>query len=63
MAESLVSDWLADYATLEKSEIRSFAAQHENNHDIASALYTILNERTKYPEVSNICNRNPIKIS
>lgn len=52
MAESIVTDWLADYSSLDTSEIRSFAAQHENYHEIASALYTILNEKNKYPDVS-----------
>lgn len=57
MAESIVTDWLADYSSLETSEIRSFAAQHENYHEIASALYTILNEKNKYPDVSS--NNSP----
>lgn len=52
MAESIVTDWVADYAALEKSEIRTFAAQHEHNHDISNALFTIINERLKYPDVS-----------
>lgn len=52
MAESIVTDWLADYAALEKSEIRTFAAQHEQNLDISNALFTIVNERLKYPDVS-----------
>lgn len=51
MAESIVSDWLSDYASLEPFEIRSFASQHEHNHEIAHALFTILNERLKYPDV------------
>lgn len=54
MAESIVSDWLADYAALEPTEIRTFAAQHEHNHEISSALFTIINERLKYPDVSAI---------
>lgn len=53
MAESIVSDWLADYAALEKSEIRTFAAQHEHNHEISNALFSIINERLKYPDVSD----------
>lgn len=52
MAESIVTDWLADYAALEHSEIRTFAAQHEHNHEISSALFTIINERLRYPDVS-----------
>lgn len=53
MAESIVTDWLSDYASLQAFEIRSFASQHEHNHEIAHALFTILNERLKYPDVSN----------
>lgn len=52
MAESLVTDWIADYSSLDASEIRTFAAQHEHNHEIASALFSILNERHKYTDVS-----------
>uniref|UniRef100_A0A1B0CU24 Uncharacterized protein n=1 Tax=Lutzomyia longipalpis TaxID=7200 RepID=A0A1B0CU24_LUTLO len=59
MAESLVTDWIADYTSLEDpSEIRTFAAQHEHNHEIASALFTILNERHKYSDLlHSICNQ------
>lgn len=53
MAESIVTDWLSDYASLQAFEVRSFASQHEHNHEIAHALFTILNERLKYPDVSN----------
>lgn len=47
-----MSDWLADYAALEPAELRSFVADHEHNHEISHALFTIINERAKYPEVS-----------
>lgn len=58
MAESIVTDWLADYAAIEKSEIRTFAAQHEHNHDISNALFTIINERLKYPDLlHSICDQ------
>lgn len=52
MAESIVTDWLADYASLEPSELRTFAAEHEHNHETAHALFTVINERLKYPDVS-----------
>lgn len=52
MAESIVSDWLAEYAALEATELQSFIADHENNHEVSSALFTIINERLKYPDVS-----------
>uniref|UniRef100_A0A1L8DMT9 Putative beta-catenin-tcf/lef signaling pathway component drctnnb1a n=1 Tax=Nyssomyia neivai TaxID=330878 RepID=A0A1L8DMT9_9DIPT len=59
MAESLVADWITDYTSLQDpSEIRTFAAQHEHNHEIASALFTILNERHKYSDLlHSICNQ------
>ncbi|GAB0096996.1 Hyccin [Sergentomyia squamirostris] len=58
MAESLVADWITDYSSLDASEIRSFAAQHEHNHEIASALFSILSERHKYSDLlHSICNQ------
>ncbi|XP_059614272.1 hyccin isoform X1 [Phlebotomus argentipes] len=58
MAESLVADWIADYSSLDASEIRTFAAQHEHNHEISSALFSILNERHKYSDLlHSICNQ------
>lgn len=59
MAESLVTDWLADYEVLDPKEIRAFATQHEHNHEITSALFTIINERLKYPDVSRIWGFGP----
>lgn len=53
MAESIVSDWLAEYGTLESTELQSFIADQENNHEVSSALFTIINERLKYPDVSS----------
>lgn len=55
MAEAIVSDWLADYAALQPAELRSFAAEHGHNHEIPQALFTIINERAKYPEVCIKC--------
>lgn len=52
MAESIVSDWLAEYTSLEPTELQTFIAEHENNHEVSSALFTIINERLKYPDVS-----------
>lgn len=58
MAEEIVNDWLAEYAALEPSEMAAFAARHENYHEIADAIYTILNERLKYPDlIHSICNQ------
>lgn len=54
MAEAIVQDWLTDYSQLEATELSSFAAQHENNHEVASALFSVLSERNKYPDVSDL---------
>lgn len=59
MAESIVSDWLAEYERIEDSptEVQTFIAEHENNHEVSSAIFSIINERLKYPDVSkaNTC--------
>ncbi|XP_055917942.1 hyccin isoform X2 [Eupeodes corollae] len=58
MAEAIVQDWLAEYESLQPSEMQSFASLHENNQEIAEAIYTIFNERLKYPElIHGICNQ------
>uniref|UniRef100_A0A0K8TRW8 Putative beta-catenin-tcf/lef signaling pathway component drctnnb1a n=1 Tax=Tabanus bromius TaxID=304241 RepID=A0A0K8TRW8_TABBR len=58
MAESIVTEWMAEYASLQSSEIHSFALMHENNQEVADALYTIFNERIKYPDlVHSVCNQ------
>lgn len=51
MAESIVQDWLAEYESLQPEEISAFINMHENNQEIADAIYTIFNERLKYPKV------------
>lgn len=61
MAESIVTDWLTDFASLEPTEIRAFAAQHEENHEISSALFTIISERIKYPDVSCWPDKIPLR--
>ncbi|XP_053690071.1 hyccin isoform X1 [Sabethes cyaneus] len=58
MAEAIISDWISDYNALQDSELRTFAAQHENDYEISKALYTILNERVKYKDlIYPICNQ------
>lgn len=61
MAESIVSDWLAEYAALEPTEMQTFVADHEHNHEVSSALFTIINERLKYPDVSSLCD--PLRVA
>uniref|UniRef100_A0A4Y0BBU2 Uncharacterized protein n=1 Tax=Anopheles funestus TaxID=62324 RepID=A0A4Y0BBU2_ANOFN len=58
MAEAIIADWISDYSALQESELRTFAAQHENDFEISKALYTILNERMKYKDLIHpICNQ------
>lgn len=56
MAEAIVSDWLAEYNSLEPQEIRSFAALHAENHELSTAIQAILNDKTKHPDVSGCCS-------
>jgi hypothetical protein len=53
MADAIVNDWIAEYNSLQPEEVRSFASQHENNHELSTALYTILNDKNKYFDVSS----------
>lgn len=47
MADAIVSDWIAEYDALLPEEVRTFAAQHENNHELSTAIYTVLNDKNK----------------
>ncbi|XP_023947413.2 hyccin [Bicyclus anynana] len=38
----LITEWLSEYAGLRDNEIKSFAAEHEHNHEIATALFNLL---------------------
>lgn len=58
MADSVVFDWVAEYARLTDDEIKSFAASHDSNHEVSVAVFSILAERTKYVElVHSVCNQ------
>ncbi|KOB73260.1 Hyccin [Operophtera brumata] len=37
----LISEWLNEYAALQENEIKSFAAEHEHNHEIATAIFNL----------------------
>ncbi|CAK1552058.1 unnamed protein product [Leptosia nina] len=39
----LIKEWLSEYSSLQDHEIKSFAAEHEHNHEIATAIFNILN--------------------
>lgn len=56
MAESLVQDWLAEFEELlEPSQLKSFFLQNEENHEITSAIFAVLGEPHRFPEVSVPC--------
>lgn len=38
----LISEWLNEYAALQENEIKSFAAEHEHNHEIATAIFNLI---------------------
>lgn len=46
MAEwkALITEWLSEYNNLQENEIKSFAAEHEHNHEIATALYSLFSD-------------------
>ncbi|KAI5633094.1 hyccin domain-containing protein [Phthorimaea operculella] len=39
--KNLVKEWLLEYNSLQEHEIRSFAAEHEHNHEIATAVFNL----------------------
>ncbi|XP_053625681.1 hyccin isoform X2 [Plodia interpunctella] len=39
--EPLIKEWLSEYASLQENEIKSFAAEHEHNHEIATAIFNL----------------------
>lgn len=38
----LITEWLNEYATLQENELKSFAAEHEHNHEIATAIFNLI---------------------
>lgn len=51
MTEHVVHEWLADYSALSPVEVHSFASSLEHDQEVVAALYTVLEERSKYQEV------------
>lgn len=51
MAEAIVSDWIAEFNSLEPEELKTFSALHNENHELSTAIQTIFNDRTKHSEV------------
>lgn len=37
----LISEWLNEYTMLQENEIKSFAAEHEHNHEIATVIFNL----------------------
>lgn len=40
--KQLITEWLNEYVSLQENEIKSFAAEHEHNHEIATAIFNLL---------------------
>lgn len=51
MMESLINEWLADYADVSRSELHTFATTLLQDNEIVTALYMLLEERGKYSQV------------
>ncbi|KAG8036051.1 hypothetical protein G9C98_004630 [Cotesia typhae] len=50
MTESLINEWLADYADVSPAELPTFANTLSQDNEIVRALYVLLEERNKYSE-------------
>lgn len=53
MTESLITEWLADCADLSPTELHTFASTLSQDNEIVRALYAVLDERSKYSQVSD----------
>ncbi|KPJ15082.1 Hyccin [Papilio machaon] len=56
--KQLITEWLNEYASLQDNEIKSFAAEHEHNHEIATAIFNLLYSEDK-DEVQT-CNKDEL---
>jgi hypothetical protein len=54
MAEAIVSDWIAEFNSLEPEEVKTFAVLHTENHELSAAIYSIFNDKSKHSEVSSM---------
>lgn len=52
MTESLINEWLADCADVSSSELHTFATTLSQDNEIVRALYVLLEERSKYSQVT-----------
>jgi hypothetical protein len=51
MIESIINEWLADYAELSSTELTTFSSTLSQDDEIVQALYLLLEERSKYNQV------------
>lgn len=54
--KQLISEWLNEYAALLDNEIKSFAAEHEHNHEIATTIFNLF-----YSEDDSGTNTNKLE--
>ncbi|XP_034951325.1 hyccin isoform X2 [Chelonus insularis] len=58
MTESLINEWLADYADISSLDLSTFSDTLSQDNEIVRALYVLLEERSKYSElVDTVCNQ------
>lgn len=48
MTETIIREWLADYAALSPAEVHTFASTVHHNKEAITAVYAVLEERHKY---------------
>lgn len=54
--KQLITEWLNEYTALLDNEIKSFAAEHEHNHEIATAIFNLF-----YSEDDSGTNTNKLE--
>ncbi|XP_030763184.1 hyccin [Sitophilus oryzae] len=60
MAYTMVFEWMDEFESLTESEIHTYAAEQEHNHEVILALYNILAEPHKYKSdnlIDGICQQ------
>ncbi|XP_017772458.1 PREDICTED: hyccin [Nicrophorus vespilloides] len=59
MADVLVVDWIEEFEALTESEIHTYAAEQEHNHEVSIALHTIFEEdhNNKQMIIDRICQQ------
>ncbi|XP_011505969.1 PREDICTED: hyccin [Ceratosolen solmsi marchali] len=58
MVESIINEWLADFAELSPTELTTFANTMSQDDEIVQALYLFLEERNKYNQfIEAVCNQ------